>query len=580
MPKLGFTINSKFDPTSIEDYSKMFKSYIDTYKDYEERYQTLIDNASLLEKLNANENDTEAYKRYKEYLNGVEELANNLATNGWDRNKDIAGAMKAKKDYMQIIKPIEEAYNTREKLAEEQRKLLAQNPTMMFDTDMANISIDSLIGKPGTYKSYSGALLTSQVAEAAKNLAREVKENPRKWRSILGNQYYETMMQSGYTSDQILAAMTGVPGAATELTKIINDVLDSSDIASWGNADVMQRARDYAAQGLWNAIGSIKYDTLGNMGYERKPNGKSTETESMLAINPVNIYSAKRVKEDRVKNKNINNYFTKDSTTGKITFNRDKYSKNQELYDDAIKHTDFNGSDYYYNGSDYYNNIVIDYNKEINNTLQQYLPEGVTVKTATDEQLVSAYEQYVKDYEAIQNNSYDAHKETAYQFNIASSNQKDFKNALMTGIKSTGKLRGVDYNPDTYEIEVTGDDLSSVDLNDDKTQVTSLEMSPYGIIVNINVKGEVKQYQLPASMNGRDQEGTLKQLQAATDINKMITDGYFIDENTGEKKYLTEQQKADMYIFYQAYIDAAHRLAANIGFVNDTQPQKFSAIGH
>lgn len=572
MPKLGFVVNSKFDPTSIEDYSKMFESYADTYKDYETRYQTLIDNASLLEKLNANENDKEAYTRYKNYLNSVEELANNLATNGWDRNKDIAGAMKAKKDYMQIIKPIEEAYNTREKLAEEQRKLLAQDPTRLFDNDISNTSVDSFIGKPGTYKSYSGALLTSQVAEAAKNLAKEVKENPRKWRSILGNQYYETMMQSGYTSNQILAAMVGAPGAATELTKIINDVLDSSGIASWSNAEAMQRARDYAAQGLWNAIGSVNYATLGNMGYEKKPNGKSTEPESMLAINPVNIYSARKIKEDRVKNKNINDYFIKNPVTGEVTFNRDRYSKYQMQYDYAVRNVEFTP-----NGGDTYN-LIIDYNKEINDTLQQYLPEGVTVKTATDKQLVSAYEQYVKDHEAVHNSSYDAHKETAYQFNIASSNQKDFKNALMTGIKSTNKLKGVDYNPDTYQIELTGDDLSSVDLNSDDTQVTSLEMSPYGIIVNVNVKGEVKQYQLPARANGRDQEGTLKQLQAATELNKQIMDGYVIDKNTGEKKYLTEQQKAEMYMYYQAYIDAAHRLAANIGFVNDTQPQKFPAI--
>ena len=574
MPKLGFTINSRFDPTSIEDYLKMFKSYIDTYKDYETRYQTLIDNASLLEKLQANTNDKAAYDRYSEYLKGVEELANNLATNGWDRNKDIAGAMKAKKDYMQIIKPIEEAYNTREKLAEEQRKLLAQDPTRLFDNDISNASVDSFIGKPGTYKSYSGALLTNHVAEAAKNLAKEVKENPRKWRSILGNQYYETMMQSGYTSNQILAAMVGAPGAATELTKIINDVLDSSGIASWGNADAMQRARDYAAQGLWNAIGSVNYATLGNMGYERKPNGKSTEPESMLAINPVNIYSAKKRKEDRVKNKNIADYFIKDPVTGEVTFNKDRYSKYQIQYDDAVRNAELPTL------NSVNNDLIIDYNKEINNTLQQYLPKGVTVKTATDKQLVSAYEQYVKDYEAVQSGSYDAHKETAYQFNIASSNQKDFKNALMTGIKSTGKLKGVDYNPDTYQIEVTGDDLSSVDLNDDDTQVTSLEMSPYGIIVNVNVKGEVKQYQLPASMNGRDQENTLKQLQAATELNKQIMDGYVIDKNTGEKKYLTEQQKVEIYMYYQAYIDAAHRLAANIGFVNDTQPQKFSAIGY
>lgn len=155
MPKLGFTINSKFDPTSIEDYSKMFKSYIDTYKDYEERYQTLIDNASLLEKLNANENDTEAYKRYKEYLNGVEELANNLATNGWDRNKDIAGAMKAKKDYMQIIKPIEEAYNTRDALAKEQREA-NRNGDLLYDVDFSNVSIDNILANPTMgYKSVS-----------------------------------------------------------------------------------------------------------------------------------------------------------------------------------------------------------------------------------------------------------------------------------------------------------------------------------------------------------------------------------------------------------------------------------------
>lgn len=56
----------------------------------------------------------------------------------------------------------------------------------MYDRPASTISLDELIANPAlTPKSYSGELIAKQVGTAAQNLARELRTNPRRWKSIL-----------------------------------------------------------------------------------------------------------------------------------------------------------------------------------------------------------------------------------------------------------------------------------------------------------------------------------------------------------------------------------------------------------
>ena len=202
--------------------------------------------------------------------------------------------LKMKQRYSSDIIPIEQAYKRRQELVDEQRKLLAQDNTLMFDKNASMLSLDDLIKNPQlTYQSYSGATLAKQVGTAAQNLAKEMRENPRKWSSILHGQYFETMMRKGYTPEEIILASSNDPNAPKELINIIEDAISSSNIANWGDQDILNRAYGYAREGLWHAIGDTQYQILQNQDYLnpiQKLQKKKLEEESNPKDSPKNLY--------------------------------------------------------------------------------------------------------------------------------------------------------------------------------------------------------------------------------------------------------------------------------------------------
>ena len=177
--------------------------------------------------------------------------------------------LRMKQRYSSDIIPIEQAYKRRQELIDEQRKLLAQDNTLMFDRNASMFSLDDLIKNPQlTYQSYSGATLAKQVGTSAQSLAKEMRENPRKWRTILGNQYFETIMQKGYRPEEIIQVLQNDPNASSVLKGIVEDAVGSSNIASWGDQSTLNRAYEYARQGLWNAVGETQYQIQSNKAYD------------------------------------------------------------------------------------------------------------------------------------------------------------------------------------------------------------------------------------------------------------------------------------------------------------------------
>ena len=95
-----------------------------------------------------------------------------------------------------------------------------------------------------------------------------MRENPREWRNILGNQYFETIMQHGYRPEEIIQVLQNNPNASSVLKGIVEDAVRSSNIASWGDTDTLNRAYEYARQGLWNAVGETQYQIQSNKAYD------------------------------------------------------------------------------------------------------------------------------------------------------------------------------------------------------------------------------------------------------------------------------------------------------------------------
>lgn len=262
------TIGSRFRPFSYDELITPIIAAEQEHQRIENEYADLAVKSNVWEEMANEQTDPYAYNMYKTYSNDLEKQADQLVREGLTP-ASRQNMLRMKQRYSSDIIPIEQAYKRRQELIDEQRKLLTQDNTLMFDRNASMLSLDDLIRNPQlTYQSYSGATLAKQVGTAAQNLAKEMRDNPRKWRNILGNQYFETIMQKGYRPEEILQVLQDGPNASLILNKIVEDAVGSSNIASWGDKDTLNRAYEYARQGLWNAVGETKYQVQTNRAYD------------------------------------------------------------------------------------------------------------------------------------------------------------------------------------------------------------------------------------------------------------------------------------------------------------------------
>lgn len=268
MANFSFVSGAKFRPFSYQEMLQPLQAYTQEYNTIQEGMGELGTKADVFDRMANEQTDPQAYAMYKQYSNDLAKQAESLAKQGLTP-ASRQGLIDMKRRYSSEIIPIEQAYKRRQELVDEQRKLQAQDSTLLFDRPASTLSLDELISNPSlSPQSYSGALLSKQVGTAAQNLAKEVRENPRKWRTILGNQYYETIMQKGFRPEEIMQAVQNNPEASPILQGIVEDAVGSSGIKNWNDENILNRAYDYARQGLWNAVGETQYQTLSNKAYD------------------------------------------------------------------------------------------------------------------------------------------------------------------------------------------------------------------------------------------------------------------------------------------------------------------------
>lgn len=268
MANYSLVIGSKFSPFTYQELLQPALMATQAHQELENQYSELATKANVWEEMANEQTDPYAYKMYKTYASDLESQAGQLAREGLTP-ASRQNMLKMKQRYSSEIVPIEQAYKKRQELIDEQRKLQVQDNTLMFDRSASMMSLDDLIKNPQlTYQSYSGATLAKQVGDAAKSLSKEMRDNPRKWRSILGDQYFESIMQKGYRPEEIIQAIQNNPNASPILQSIVEDAVGSSGISKWGDETTLNRAYEYARQGLWNAVGETQYQIQSNKAYD------------------------------------------------------------------------------------------------------------------------------------------------------------------------------------------------------------------------------------------------------------------------------------------------------------------------
>ena len=338
MANYSLVIDSKFSPFTFQELLQPALMATQAHQELENQYGELATKANIWEEMANEQTDPYAYKMYKTYARDLESQARQLAREGLTP-ASRQNMLKMKQRYSSDIIPIEQAYKRRQELIDEQRKLQAQDNTLMFDRSASMMSLDDLIKNPKlTYQSYSGAALAKQVSDAAKSLSKAIRDNPGNWRSILKNQYFERIIQKGYRPEEIIQAIQNNLNDSPILQSIVEDVVGSSGISKWRDKDTLNRAYKYARQGLWDAVGETRYETLANKGITNST-GKDKDLKPNLFAPRVIEGAQGKVSEDLKVLDGLR--ITPDGySTISLDRLRENVNKAQKEYDDAEKNID------------------------------------------------------------------------------------------------------------------------------------------------------------------------------------------------------------------------------------------------
>lgn len=602
MANYSLVINSQFKPFSYQEMLAPTLMATQAHQALEDQYGELATKASVWEEMANEQTDPYAYKMYKTYANDLEAQAGQLAREGLNAasRRDMLN-MKAR--YSKEITPIEQAYATRQKQAEQQQQALLQDPTLMLSRRASTTSLDDYIKNPQlAYEAYSGKLITAQAAQAASALAKEMQEKPRKWRSILGNSYYESMMQKGFSSQAVLQAIQDKPNAAPQLTKIVEDAINSSGVRNWGDQATIARAIDYAKQGLWSAVGETQYQTLDNwrakmaeeeaMKIRAEKRAAAAEKQAKLnslAINPLNIYNSRELSKDEKKYedvlKNYSKYFYRDRN-GRIRMTWEgwqEYNRNATLRVSAPASGGGTAR-------------LMNVETQMQNKRNKFTPtkfrtfmDSIGAKNVKGWQpgnLGNVWGRYITDSPAARTSKYDATKVTEYDYPIASAQQGDMKDAIMTAGRGLS-LKEVDYDSKSKKFKDTGEEITMENLKSDKYKVTATRFSPYGSTVMIqDDKGDVRRYRMPAGINTtneQNRDARMKWIEVLQNNRRggriRIPDGYARLNNIpiGTTITATPEQVQNEY---NRALQEAYLFHSQLGVQNTTKEQEFNPYGY
>ena len=261
----SLVIRSKFRPFSYSEMLAPIEAATTEHRAIEEGLGEMSAKAGMWDKLANQQSDPVAYAQYKTYADDLTKQADLLARQGLTP-ESRRGLLDMKRRYSNEITPIEVAATKREELTKAQREAIQKDPSLMFNIDYGTASLDDLINNPNaTYNTISGSELSKRASMMASNLAKTIQENPQ-YQSILGGQYFQQMQQLGYTPQQVMQTIMNDPNAPSELKQVADTVWQEAGLDTWNQA-TQTRARDYINAGLYDAIGTQKFDTQGNRAF-------------------------------------------------------------------------------------------------------------------------------------------------------------------------------------------------------------------------------------------------------------------------------------------------------------------------
>lgn len=282
-----------YEAITYEQMTAPLREYAKAYKETQEEWDELSQNTSAWGPYIDQNLDTGAYTTYNSYNTELGSAVDDFSKGMTLQNKRQLRNLKRRYDTDMTKLGI--AIKRRRELADEQRKLLSNDPTYRFENDANNISLDDFIANPNTTTggSFSGQDVYKYTASVASNLANAVLSDPTKYRSVLGGYYWEIAQDRGATPSDILAAINNEANngnsEAQQALSTIKESVATNFIGNWQGSNIVRQdgsttinpfSKGYKAiegfinDGLWSAIGDSKIQYL-----------QDPETHAMLERN-------------------------------------------------------------------------------------------------------------------------------------------------------------------------------------------------------------------------------------------------------------------------------------------------------
>lgn len=260
----NLTINTKFNPFTYDEMVKPLLLYKEAYDKAEEDFTNLIaQTADINEAVNRGDSPISAGV-YGDYTQNLSDIVADFSKGMTLGNRQALTGLRRR--YFQDIQPIAKANARRNALIEEQRQMQMKDPTMIWDNNAADISLDTLVANPNASYNpgYSGNMLTTEAAQVYSALAKEYQNNPEAMRKLVGGDYYEHVKQRGFTSEAILEAIMNSDKASPILTGVREQILEKTGIKNWSNKDAIQKAIGAINTGMWQAVGQTDAQLVNN----------------------------------------------------------------------------------------------------------------------------------------------------------------------------------------------------------------------------------------------------------------------------------------------------------------------------
>lgn len=584
MPNYNLVADTQFKNRSFDDMLKPLLMYTQEYNAIEDAANDLSTKASVWEGMANEQTDPEAYAQYKRYADDLQRQAINLSQNGLNptTRREL---LNLKRRYSSEITPIEQAYANRKTQADEQRKAMLQNPTLLLSRRADMTSLDDYMRNPQLgYESYSGALLTQQVGQAASAIAKELRDYGN-GKPLSG--FTKTWLQQhGYTAAEVAQAINSPdsPRSSHILNTLVNNVMADSGVPQWADRATLNQAYSYARQGLWNAVGQTQVQTYTDEAAKlaaqeasqkrvaRYAAGLQEQRNLMngLAINPINIYSQKERDQANRNMKQYAKYFTTNAD-GRVYLNAEgikEYRRKVRLTNGTPMVTP--------EGTTILTGVSVSYGDSPFKQFIDSLGGKDLFSRAEVGNLGNLWVQYNKDNST---SNFDATRSTEFDYTISDSQQKDIKSAIQTAARGT-KLQEVDFDRKTNTFKPSGDNIDMEDLNSDKVTVLSTRFSPYGNTVMIKDKdGEVHRYMMPTGINPTNEANRDRAMQKAMQWQNMIASGQYTDAR-GNVHQATPDEITYAQRMYAQALQEAYMYHSQLGISNKTKEQEFNPYGY